>query len=203
MSNPQSETKQNFKGPPPKVGPFYCSIPTIPQKKQIDLPTISVYIYEPNAKLPAMKQTLLISLSAAVVAIFSTSCQNSNGTADNPYGAPAAAPYQAPAANPYAAPTAGGETGSYNPNGAPYQPLPGLPAPSPSVDPPANSPYSPAPAPNYGGATASAGSHTVVSGDSLWGLARKYNTSVEAIQSANGLSDTVIRTGQTLTIPAQ
>jgi LysM repeat protein len=43
--------------------------------------------------------------------------------------------------------------------------------------------------------------HTVVAGDSLWGIARKYNTSVEAIQSANQLSDTLIRVGETLDIP--
>jgi LysM repeat protein len=44
--------------------------------------------------------------------------------------------------------------------------------------------------------------YTVVSGDSLWGIARKNGTSVEAIQSANGLSNTTIRIGQQLTIPS-
>jgi LysM repeat protein len=46
-------------------------------------------------------------------------------------------------------------------------------------------------------------SHTVVAGDSLWGLARKYGTTIEAIQAANGLTTTNIRTGQQLTIPGR
>ena len=78
-----------------------------------------------------MKYKLIITALSSTLAIFATSCQNSDSKEDNPYGAPAAAPLQTPAANPYAAP----QTGAYNPNGAPYQPLPGLPAQSPSVNP--------------------------------------------------------------------
>jgi len=44
-------------------------------------------------------------------------------------------------------------------------------------------------------------SHTVSPGDSLWAISRKYGKTVEAIQAANGLSSTTIRTGQTLNIP--
>ena len=44
--------------------------------------------------------------------------------------------------------------------------------------------------------------HVVTAGDSLWALARHYQVSVEALQSANGLGDaTRIRTGQKLRIP--
>ena len=50
--------------------------------------------------------------------------------------------------------------------------------------------------------TTASTTYTVVSGDSLWGIARKNGTSVEAIQSANGLSSTTIRIGQQLNIPS-
>lgn len=46
------------------------------------------------------------------------------------------------------------------------------------------------------------GSHKVVSGDSVWNLARQYGSSVSAIVSANGLGKSaVIRVGQVLAIP--
>ena len=44
--------------------------------------------------------------------------------------------------------------------------------------------------------------HIVTKGDSLWGLAKHYGTSVEAIQAANGLSDINIQAGRTLQIPS-
>jgi len=44
-------------------------------------------------------------------------------------------------------------------------------------------------------------SHQVRRGDTLSELAKKYNTSVRAIQRANGLSNNRIKRGQTLTIP--
>lgn len=51
-------------------------------------------------------------------------------------------------------------------------------------------------------APASSGSsHRVVAGDTLGHIALRHGTSVRAIQQANGLSGTVIRVGQTLTIP--
>mgnify|MGYP005852353757 CR=1 FL=1 len=43
--------------------------------------------------------------------------------------------------------------------------------------------------------------HTVKKGDTLYGLARRYGTSVSAIQKANGLKGNIIRTGKTLVIP--
>ncbi|MFD2256277.1 LysM peptidoglycan-binding domain-containing protein [Luteolibacter algae] len=43
--------------------------------------------------------------------------------------------------------------------------------------------------------------HTVRKGDTLSGLARRYGTSISKIKSANRISGTVIRLGQTLTIP--
>jgi membrane-bound lytic murein transglycosylase D len=52
-----------------------------------------------------------------------------------------------------------------------------------------------------GAAPAKAVEHVVQSGDTLWGIARKYDTSVEAIQSANRLGDRPIVPGQKLAIP--
>nr|WP_292896105.1 peptidoglycan DD-metalloendopeptidase family protein [Nitratireductor sp.] len=46
------------------------------------------------------------------------------------------------------------------------------------------------------------GSYTVVSGDTLYGIARKTGASVGAIKAANGLSDGYLRVGQTLAIPS-
>lgn len=42
--------------------------------------------------------------------------------------------------------------------------------------------------------------YTVKSGDTLWGISQKYNTSVNQLMSANHLSDTTIYTGQVLDI---
>lgn len=43
--------------------------------------------------------------------------------------------------------------------------------------------------------------HEVQGGESLWGLARKYNTSIDAIVQSNRLQGETIRPGQKLTIP--
>ena len=45
--------------------------------------------------------------------------------------------------------------------------------------------------------------HTVKSGDTLGALAKKYGTTVPAIQDANGLKDTRIKVGDKLKIPAK
>jgi LysM repeat protein len=54
-----------------------------------------------------------------------------------------------------------------------------------------------APAPAANGAT-----HTVVSGETLWGIATKYKITVAELKSANGLASDTIAVGQVLKIPA-
>ena len=44
--------------------------------------------------------------------------------------------------------------------------------------------------------------YTVVSGDTLFTLARRFNTTVQALQQANNLTGNLIRVGQQLTIPS-
>ena len=43
--------------------------------------------------------------------------------------------------------------------------------------------------------------YTVVKGDSLWSIAKKYNTSVEELKKANNLSTNLLKIGQKLNIP--
>ena len=52
---------------------------------------------------------------------------------------------------------------------------------------------------------ATAGSHTIVAGDTLWGLSKKYGVSVDAIRAANGMAatDNNVRLGQTINLPAR
>jgi LysM repeat protein len=59
--------------------------------------------------------------------------------------------------------------------------------------------------PGGGGAAVAAAittSYRVRSGDNLWTIARRFGTSVAAIQHANGLRGSALKVGQTLTIPS-
>lgn len=51
-------------------------------------------------------------------------------------------------------------------------------------------------------AAAAAVSYLVRRGDSLWSIARRYNTTVDAIKAANGLASSQIKAGQTISVPA-
>jgi len=151
-----------------------------------------------------MKTTIILSLTAASLATLTfTSC----GTNDPEYKAWKQQQNSQTGDNPYGVPQAGGEAGTYTPSGtAPYQPLPGV-NPAPSQQPPLASNSQSAPQSGFGAPGAPAipagrtTPHKVVAGDSLWALAKKYNTTIEAIQSANSMTDTTIRTGQTLNMP--
>lgn len=68
-----------------------------------------------------------------------------------------------------------------------------------------SNPYTP-PSNGGGGASSQASSggsnsHTVVKGDTLFNISRRYGTTVGAIQSANGINGDLIRLGERLVIP--
>jgi hypothetical protein len=48
----------------------------------------------------------------------------------------------------------------------------------------------------------STGEYYVTSGDTLWKIAKRYDTSVDLVKAMNGLRSTVIHPGQRLKIPA-
>ena len=151
-----------------------------------------------------MKTATLLLIATCLTPLLFSACSTGSGYSNWKSNNPG----PSGAANPYGVPRAGGELGSSpqapaapaSPENAPYQPLPPIthagssaaPAAAPSLAPSNTIDSSPTPTTTY----------TVVSGDSLWGIARKNGTSVEAIQSANGLSSTTIRIGQQLNIPS-
>ncbi len=140
-----------------------------------------------------MKRISSILLTAGL-AIGGVSCKNtSDSLTSNPYED-----------NPYYGPTGGAtetaSTGDYASVAPAENYTPPAPAPAaPAYTPPAAPAYTPpaAPATNYGGTT----SHLVSKGDTLYNLSKRYGTSVAAIQSANGLSDSTIILGTSLNIP--
>ncbi len=151
-----------------------------------------------------MKTATLLLIATCLTPLLFSACSTGSGYSNWKSNNPG----PSGAANPYGVPRAGGELGSYpqaptaptSPENAPYQPLPpiahaGSPA-APSAAP------SLAPSNTLDSPTTASTTYTVVPGDSLWGIARKNGTSVEAIQSANGLSSTTIRIGQQLNIPS-
>tara|TARA_B110000285_G_scaffold9033_1_gene9165 strand:- start:1579 stop:2037 length:459 start_codon:yes stop_codon:yes gene_type:complete len=151
-----------------------------------------------------MKTATLLLIATCLAPLLFSACSTGSGYSNWKSNNPG----PSGAANPYGVPRAGGELGSYpqaptaptSPENAPYQPLPpithaGSPA-APSAAP------SLAPSNTLDSPTTASTTYTVVPGDSLWGIARKNGTSVEAIQSANGLSSTTIRIGQQLNIPS-
>lgn len=55
----------------------------------------------------------------------------------------------------------------------------------------------------YIGKTSPSGTYTVQSGDSLWSIAKKFNTTVDAIKSLNNLTSNSLRVGDVLKIPTE
>lgn len=77
---------------------------------------------------------------------------------------------------------------------------------APAAAPPTPAPTptpAPAPAPAAAPAAASGTTHTVAAGETLFAIAQKYNTSVDALYSANGLgASSIIYPGQSITVSA-
>jgi LysM repeat protein len=125
-------------------------------------------------------------VAPSVIALAFASCASQKDTYDtsNPYGAPdashAAAPATTPANPVYDTPAA------YEDGGA---------APAPA---PAYADTSAAPAPSSNGAAVI---HTVVKGDTLFGISSKYKVPVAAIKQANRMTNDTVVLGRKMVIP--
>jgi peptidase M23B len=102
---------------------------------------------------------------------------SANTASNNPYGA---APYETNAAN----------------NDAPYTP--------PASTPPANSSYPSGPTgsytPSYAPVDINAATHTVVRGDTVYNISKRYQITQDNLRTWNGLADNTISVGQTLRV---
>ena len=145
-----------------------------------------------------MNPTIRITALAAAVALSSCSMFNKDENYDtatgyntsDPYGVPSSGGYESA---PYQEVNAPASDPSYG--GAAYEEssTPSAPAAAPE----------PSPAP-IAAASGSGSSHTVVKGDTLWGISRKYNVSIDKLRAANSMAatDSNVRLGQTLIIPS-
>lgn len=134
-----------------------------------------------------MNPLKLILPSAAALALASCASKNADPYDTNPYG-PAdgytdSAPYQdiTPSNQTYDTPAAYEDAGSS----------------AASANIPA-APSTPAPAPTGHIST----THTVVRGDTLGGISKKYGVSMASIKAANNMTNDIVVLGRTLKIPA-
>jgi len=160
-----------------------------------------------------MNKSLIIqSITAIAATAIITSCASldpdyaaykkqqaeKKAAAANPYGAPTLNNN-----NQYSVPGVNGETGSARAGDAPYQPLPGVPTQPPVIGAPDPAPIIGTPVqPTPTAPTAHAGTHTVVAGESLWRISRKYGVTVPQLKAANNLQSDTIWVGQKLNIPS-
>ena len=162
-----------------------------------------------------MKSNHIILLASAAASFVFASCANmdpeyqawkkeqkakQNNNGNNPYGAPPSQSDVAGVPNGYGVPNNTGITGQ-----APLQDMPPLPGGGGTVHNPievAGGPTMTIPAGGVGAAPAGEViKHTIVSGDTLWGLAKQYGVSVYDIRIANNLANDTIVLGQTILIP--
>lgn len=129
-----------------------------------------------------MKHRILIPLS--LLPLLLVSCANQGGGEDYDVS------------NPYAAPDYGDATGT------PYLPSDVNPAYDETAVYEDTTPAAPQPsAPRPPAARDTI--HTVVRGDTLWGLSRQYNVTVDGIKQANGMTRDTVVLGSKLRIPAR
>lgn len=129
--------------------------------------------------IPKMKNKFLVPVAAMSALL--ASCASNGGGEDYDVS------------NPYAAPD------YVDDNGTPYEPSDSDVNP-PAYDEPAvyeDTTPTPAPAPANRATV-----HTVVRGDTLWGIGKKYGVTVDSIKQANGLTSDVAVLGVKLQIPA-
>lgn len=147
-----------------------------------------------------MKTTSLLQVFASALLCLSVaSCKTLNqGNAGTGSEYPQyATTNDAGAYNPY--PDQGGvpQYEQYTPSPSPTQaPVPEY-TPEPVIEKTPPKPKSTASKKSSGGS----GSYTVLSGDTLYGIAKKRGASVSKIKNANGLTSDLIRPGQKLVIP--
>jgi len=145
---------------------------------------------------PAM--TSLRTLLAASTAIALASCANQQSGAEN---------FDTPA-TPYDAYGDFGQADGGYADPSPYQSFdPVYDTPAAYEEPRVRPPFDDAPRPPVRPAQpAPAGPatvHTVVRGDTLWGLSRQYGVSIDAIKQANAMAGDTVILGQRLQIPAR
>lgn len=132
-------------------------------------------------------------IPSAIAIVLSSCATNSNNDYDtgDPYGPADSGGYDSAASNyqTYDTPAAYEDAGNtYNPN------IPAPSTPSAPYTPPATT------APATSGRIAT--THTVVKGDTLGGIARKYKVSIASIKAANGMTNDIVVLGRSLKIPA-
>lgn len=142
-----------------------------------------------------MNPIRLILPSAAALTLFSCANKSSEDSynAYDTYGPADAsnAPYQS--VNP------ADQNQTYD-TPAEYEVAGNTPAPSYDIPPAPSTPRAPS-SPSSGGGVAT--THTVVKGDTLGGIARKYGVTIASIKAANNMTSDVVVLGRTYKIPAR
>lgn len=145
---------------------------------------VVIFLHRPaNRTNRPMKQKHLIALS--LIPLFLGSCAD-QGVEDYDVS------------NPYAAPDYSDETGTPN-LPSDVNPVYDQPAVYEDSTPAVADSTVPAPA----APAAAAKVHTVVRGDSLWSIGKKYSVAIDAIKQANGMTRDIVVLGSKLKIPAQ
>ncbi len=148
-----------------------------------------------------MKSTRLLLASAIVIALASCAAQKDNYDTGNPYGTPDGG--QTPTANntPSQALNPTYDTPAAYEESTAAPAAPAIPAMTEAVNPPASK--TPAKHPATAGVVPQGATvHTVVKGDTLGGIARKYKVPAASIKQANNMTKDTVVLGKKLQIPA-